>query len=102
MAGRDKPYYGLGQIRRFVLSGKFEIDDRAKKSAEKAFGWNKNDIKNALLKLQPKHFDKSVQRWSNPEIYQDSYRARGLMGENVYTHFHIEDNTLTIESFKEI
>ena len=34
----------------------------------------------------------------------DYYKARGLMGENVYTHFHFDqyEDKIIVTSFKEI
>ena len=98
----DTPYYGLGQIKRLISSGNFDVTKGARVTAKKKFGWNTEDIKKALCKLQPKHFHKSAENWDDPSIYVDYYKARGLMGENVYTHFHIEEGTLIISSLKEI
>ena len=72
--------------------------------ANDAFGWGFADILDALIKLQPKHFYKKAVARFDPKIVLDFYKATGLKGENVYTHFYIDDelNKLIVNSFKEI
>jgi len=78
------------------------VTDEALYSAEDAFGWNLEDIENALMRLMPKHWYKSEHRFDNPKIWVDYYRARNIMGENIYTHFYVEEDILIIDSFKEL
>lgn len=54
------------------------------------------------MALPYKRWYKSEKRFDNPEIWVDYYRAYNLMGENVYTHFYVEDEALIVDSFKEI
>lgn len=95
-------HYDLALIRQYISDGKLHIPGRVKKSAEDAFGWQTEDIKKAISLLKAKHFHKTEKNWDNPSIYVDYYKARNLMGENIYTHFHIEDDKLIVASFKEI
>ena len=105
-AGRSKAYYSLKKVRRLVDESKHNpdkvlINPNALETAERDFGWRTPDILNALKKLQPKHFDKSepsIKR--QPSIQIDSYKAVNLMGENIYTHFYIEEDQLVVNSFK--
>ncbi len=97
-----RAYYGLRQIKALVCSGDYFVTKGARGFAKKDFGWTLDDIKKAMCRLQPKHFYKSAEHWDNPSIYVDYYKAYGLMGENVYTHFRIDDGKLIIDSFKEI
>jgi hypothetical protein len=99
---RDQPYYGLKTVKFLVSSNRCIINQKARDTASKCFGWKKADIEKALLKLQPKHFHKSDHKYDDPSIHVDYYKARGLMGENVYIHFRIEDDYLIICSFKEV
>ena len=99
---RNKPYYSKKQIHDFISSGKLEITELARKSAKSVFGWSINDIKKAILALPQKYCYKSEQRYNNPKIWVDYYRAPGIMGENIYTHFYVDDEMLIIDSFKEI
>lgn len=101
---KSRPYaaYSLADIRTLISTNKFDVHPDALKTARKAFGWGRTEIKKAFLSLQKKHFKKSTENWDDPSIYVDSYKARGIMGENVYTHFHIEEGRLIIRSFKEI
>jgi hypothetical protein len=80
------------------------IREKAREGADKAFGWNSDDILDALMKLQPKHFYKTELSNFEPHFPIDVYKARGIKGENVYTHFYVdnETNRLIIQSFKEI
>jgi len=100
--GRNTPYHGLRIIKRLMNEGRCEITDDAVRGALKSFGWEISEIRKAILKLQPKHFYKTEKHFSNPGIYVDYYKARGLMGENVYIHLHVDNGFLVIESFKEI
>jgi hypothetical protein len=101
-SARTKPYYSKAVINKLVKNNKAYITDAAKKTAFKSFGWNFELIKKAIASLSYKYWYKSEKRFDNPEIRVDYYRAYGLMGENVYTHFYIEEEALIIDSFKEI
>ncbi|MBW1650889.1 MAG: type II toxin-antitoxin system MqsR family toxin [Deltaproteobacteria bacterium] len=59
-------------------------------------------MKKALMALPYKRWYKSEKRFDNPEIWVDYYRVYNLMGENIYTHFYVEDEALIVDSFKEI
>ena len=98
------PYNGLTTIKRYLIEGKYFIDGKARDGASRSFAWNSEEIKQALLKLQKKHFHKKDIHWEKPKAVVDYYKAWGLMGENVYTHFHIDpdDDILIIDSFKRI
>ncbi|HEC32284.1 MAG TPA: hypothetical protein ENI41_07320 [Deltaproteobacteria bacterium] len=99
---RTRPYYSKKQIVNLLRKGRVYVTDEALYSAEDAFGWNLEDIKNALMRLMPKHWYKSEPRFDNPKIWVDYYRARNIMGENIYTHFYVEEDILIIDSFKEL
>ncbi len=99
---RDKPYYSKKQIRNFIVSGKLHVTESARNSARNFFGWSLEDIKRALLALSQKSCYKSESRFNNPCIWVDYYRAKNILGENVYTHFYVEDGVLIVDSFKEI
>ena len=102
--GRTGPYYSLGVVKGLVKNGDVRILNKPRKSADKDFGWDSADILDALMKLQLKHFYKPELSNFEPHFPIDVYKARGLKGENVYTHFYIdnETNLLVVQSFKEI
>ena len=99
---RTKPYYSLAMVKELAGSGACIINAKARETARNDFGWDQGDIKKSISMLRHKHFYKSESRYDDPEVYVDYYKAWGLMGENVYMHFRIEDNRLIICSFKEI
>jgi hypothetical protein len=99
---RTKPYYSLKTVKSLVTNNRCIINQKARTGASRSFGWKQTDVHKALLKLQPKHFYKSDHKYDDPKIYVDYYKAYGLMGENVYIHFRIEDDHLIICSFKEV
>jgi hypothetical protein len=99
---RDRPYYSLRKVKNLANSGEWIINANARTTAKDDFGWNRDDIKKAVSKLQQKHFYKSATRYDDPGIYVDYYKAYQLMGEDVYLHFRVEDDCLIICSFKEI
>lgn len=78
------------------------VTEDAQETAKRDFGWNIGDIEKAIKEMPLRHWYKSEPRFGNPAIWVDYYRAPGLLGENVYTHFYIEDGCLIIDSFKEI
>lgn len=90
-----------------MRDGKVELDDEnAIATARHDFGWRVAQIREAILKLQRKHFYKTENhRFKRPElnIKVDYYKARDLMGEDVYIHLHVDENGwLIIDSFKRI
>ncbi len=99
---RDKAYYSKGQLSKLISEGNVLVTEQARKSAQNDFGWNLNDICRALQAMPVKFCYKSEPRFNNPKIWVDYYRAHGLKGENVYTHFYVENGKLIIDSFKEI
>lgn len=99
---RNKPYYSLKKVRNLALNGECVSNSNARLTARNDFGWNQTDVKKAISKLQHKHFYKSDNKYDNPSIYVDYYKARDLMNENIYIHFRIENECLIICSFKEI
>ena len=96
------PAYSKNQLRDLLQNDHYLVSKGAKKTALDDFGWRDRDIKKAILALRKKDFHKTTENWDNPSIKVDYYRAKGLMGENVYTHFHVEDGELIISSFKEL
>ena len=99
---RDKAYYSKRQIRNLILTGNVKITEQARMSAQDNFGWDFDDICNAISALPIKACYKSEPRFNNPRIWVDYYRAYGLKGENVYTHFYVDSDNLIIDSFKDI
>lgn len=104
---RDKPYYSLAQVRQLAQQeGGCLINEKARRTALADFGWGIDEIKRAVSLLKVSDFYKSEFKYDNPKItahiYVDTYKAKNLLGERVYTHFRIEDGKLVICSFKEI
>ncbi|WP_300464241.1 type II toxin-antitoxin system MqsR family toxin [Desulfobacula sp.] len=97
---RNKPYHPLGKVKEAIKNGEYEINETALKNADDHFGWSTVDIEKALQGLKHKHFTSSKRHFTNPDLWVDHYRANGLMGENVYTHFHFDGAVLIIESLK--
>lgn len=102
--GRTMAYYSLAEVKKLVKSGNVLIRQKSQKSARDDFGWELNDILDALKKLQAKHFYKSEESFFEPKIPFDYYKAYGLKDEDVYIHFYIHSETklLIIDSFKKI
>jgi hypothetical protein len=99
---RQIPTYPLKKVRLLIDEDKVVIRENALQSALADFGWKVDDILKALKKLQPRHFCKSEKSMvKNPEVTIDFYKADDIMGEDVYTHFYIDEGTLIINSFKE-
>lgn len=97
---RDKPYYSKKQIINCIENRKIQLEPDARQRAKDDFGWKLDDIKKALKKLSPNNCYKSEQRFENPGIWVDYYRA-DVMGEQIYTHFYIDETgQLIIDSFK--
>ena len=99
-----KPFYRLGEVRSLILAGRVCIRRNSSRDARNDFGWDTCDIVDAMSKLQLKHFYKSAASRTDPSVVLDFYKARGLKGEDVYTHFYIDDrhDVLVINSFKRI
>jgi len=99
---RSDPYYSKRQIRNFINADKLSVTPSARNSARDSFGWSLEDIEKALLALPQGSCYKSCSRFGDPSIFVDYYRAIDLLGENVYTHFYVDDGVLIVDSFKEI
>jgi len=99
---RNKPFYSRREIARLVDSCRILLEERARIAAERDFGWKIEDIAEALKNLPPGCCYKSETRYDNPEIWVDFYRVYGLMGEDVFTHFYVENGYLVVDSFKEL
>ena len=94
-----------------MRQNKFLAPSRVKQSYKKDFGWKEEDVKKALLKLNPlKHFFISdTMRRNPPEAYSgsypivlDYYKAEGLLGENVYIKFYFDGDYLILDSLKQL
>lgn len=103
-SGRTACFYSLAVVKGLVKTGNVLIRGKSLDSALSDFGWESTDILDALKKLQPKHFYKSEESYFTPKIPIDYYKAHGLKGEDVYTHFYIDTETklLIVDSFKKI
>ncbi|MGD9973212.1 MAG: type II toxin-antitoxin system MqsR family toxin [Desulfatirhabdiaceae bacterium] len=97
---RTKPYYSQKEIRSYISDRKVEIRSSALQNAQKDFGWGIDDIYKALSKLPLRCWYKSEPRYNNPQIWVDYYRCPDLNGENIYTHFYVDNDRLIIDSFK--
>ena len=95
--------YDLGTIRNLIDQGNVRIRRNAEMSALNDFGWGIDDIKNAIKKLQSRHFCKSADHHNRAGTVLDYYKARGIKTEDIYTHFYIDDSGfLIISSFKRL
>ena len=97
----DKPSYGLKQVRTLIDNGNVEIDDTALTCANFCFGWRVEDILKAVSMLKPMDFHKTSKHYTIPDVYEDYYRAKRIMNERVYIHFHITAGFLVIGECKE-
>lgn len=102
IAPSSKSYYPLDEVKELVSQGKVLIEPNALITALRDFGWETEDILDALSKLQRKHYYKTARFEKDIMIELDYYKARPLKEENVYIHFYIDpdDNMLIINSFK--
>jgi len=85
---RPLPYYSLTQVRSMVRSGRLLVSNRVLTSAMQDFGWEYDDIVDALDGLRRKDFVKSAPHKYEPGTVVDYYKARKIKGVNVYMHFH--------------
>jgi len=94
----------LAEVKELISNGRFLITKSALDSARKDFGWGVDDIIEALMRLDLKHFHKRDVSQHNRWMTLDFYKAKNLKGEKVYTHFYIDDadNRLIVNSFKRI
>jgi len=99
-----RPFYSLKEVRTLIETERVLVTVNALVKAQKDFGWGMDDILNAVKSLRLKDFHKYEQARIDPKIVVDFYKAYGLKGEDVYTHFYIDDETgtLIINSFKKI
>jgi len=98
-----EPQYPLDEVKRLIRDGKIILIERARIRAWKSLGWRRQDISNAILKLQPKDFCKREQERKPPWGVLDIYKPkRKINGELIYLHYSInDDDYLVIDSCHE-
>ena len=99
---RNKPYYPLQKVKEKIAQGQYLIKPNAVYSAFQDFGWNEADIKQVYRKLQDNHYQKTDKSKTIPGIMLDVYYVENINGEDVYTHFYIDDDRLIINSFHQL
>jgi hypothetical protein len=102
-ASHPSSYYKLSEVTQKINSGQFLIRSNATREAFQDFGWGIADILNAYRMLKPNHFCKTDNSKAKPGLVIDVYKAH-LFGEDVYTHFYIDDTItkLVINSFHKL
>jgi hypothetical protein len=101
---KRKPTYALADVKKLISEGKVLIRNNALYSARRHFGWESDDILDAMKKLARKHYHKTEESEAKPSVMLDFYKAPGLKGEDVFTHFYVDRNSgrLIINSFKKL
>ena len=101
---KPESFYSLSEVRELIGQGKVWLKPNVLDDAQLDFGWGKSDILDALNKLKVGHFYKSDTSLKKRGVQLDFYKARGLKGEDVYTHFYIDDKAglLVVDSFKRL
>jgi hypothetical protein len=100
-----RPFYPLAEVKNCLANCQYRINPDCLNDAQNDFGWNEAEVVAALLKLEESMFYGSDTLKHKPETVIDKYRCPKLHGgENVYTHFYINDNIvmLIINSFKQL
>lgn len=107
----DVPHYDLDEVKELATqqladssSDVVYIRSAALKTSLDCFEWGATEILEAIIALEEKHFYKrDVCKFDKTMVF-DFYKAPGLCGEDVYTHFYIDDDAgvLRIDSFKKI
>jgi hypothetical protein len=94
-------YYDLPEVYQKIHDGQYIIAPKARQSAYNDFGWYTKDIADTYLSLKPIHFYKlGKDKYDHLRVIA-IYKVR-FRGEDIYTHFYIDDNIkkLVINSFK--
>ncbi|WDP83837.1 MAG: type II toxin-antitoxin system MqsR family toxin [Desulfobacter sp.] len=104
-----KPKYDLKKVHEAIKNGNYRVHLRVWNEIKNDFGWQSKHLEKYFLALKTKHFDKPMPMKSKPPydyygeipaIY-DVYKSDNIMGENVYTHFYFNEDTLIIDSVHE-
>ena len=100
-----RPFYPLEEVKQCLANRQYRINADCLDNARNDFGWRESDVVAALLKLDESMFYGSDTLKHKPQTVIDKYRCPKLHdGESVYTHFYINDHTVTlvINSFKQL
>lgn len=111
-----RPKNLLRTVKAQIIAGDVVLNPDVIQDAYDAFGWDDEDIKKCLLRLNDRyyfidrnrnHFYKFEPHALFPEenTYIDFYRAFRIMdGESVYSHLYIRESSTTVivNSFKEL
>jgi hypothetical protein len=108
---RIKPYYPIKKVKNAVRQNKFFASKRVKATYKKDFGWKKEDVKKALLKLNTLNdfYISDTMRRNPPGDYigdypitLDYYKAKNLLGEKVFLKFYFNGERLILDSLKKL
>lgn len=99
MNKRTREYHSLKKVKDAIRNENYYIEDELLEQIHDSFGWDINDIEKAFLKLQPKHWNATEKHWTLKNTWVDHYKGK-ILSENIYTHFHFENDQLQIVSFK--
>lgn len=99
----NTPAFSLDEVKEKIRARKYVITGKALVDAKKWFEWGEREICECLLKLEKKHFKKSMLYRARVPLRTDYYEAKRIHeGEDIFTHFCIDDNgILEITSFKQ-
>ena len=91
--------YNLRIVKNLVAQGRVQINQNALEHAYNDFGWGEKQILDVFKRLQQKHFSTSKPSEKISFCWLDYYKGN-FDGEEVFTHFYINDeNILVINSF---
>ena len=93
------PHYPLEEVKRAIRHGGYWITRRAGLDAADLY-LDEEDIKNCVLRLEERHFSKTMPSVKRPGLNQDVYRCR-YAGVSIYTKLQIGHGGQTVViSFK--
>ena len=102
----NKPSHPLKKVQHLAKTEQVYFRGNALRDAQHDFGWRAAEILDAITKLRECiHFVKTAgHEVKKGAVMLDAYRARGINGENIYTHLYIDPKTgkLIIDSFKKL
>ena len=86
---RDTPEYDLGEVRRALAEGRYEITARVRRHMRRK-GWTREDLVGCACALTRADFHKSQQHLSREHVWLDVYRP-WVGNERRYLKFVSDD-----------
>ena len=95
-----KPYHPLGEVKRLIQEGNYDITTRASMEGAFDFGLDDRGMISVILSLEDSDFEKTLEGKKKKGLMQDVYK-KDIGGKDAYIKLQILMNLTVVISFHE-